>query len=136
MKYLGIDYGTKRVGIATGDSDGGMAFPHAVLPNNKKLIPTIKELCDREHINEIVLGESLDYKMKPNVIMEKIIPFKKELENATNLPVLFEREFMTSAAAEHVQGKGKMIDASAAAIILQSYLDRKRNSKQQIINDQ
>jgi len=129
MRYLGIDYGAKRIGIATGDSDGGMAFPHAVLPNDKKLISTIKELCDKEHIAEIILGESLDYKMKPNVIMEKITPFKKELEDAIELPVHFEREFMTSAAAEHLQGKGEMIDASAAALILQSYLDKKRNNE-------
>ncbi|MDO8572744.1 MAG: RuvX/YqgF family protein [bacterium] len=129
MKFLGIDYGAKRVGIATGDSEGGMAFPRTVLPNDKKLIPAIKELCDKEHIAEIVLGESLDYKMKPNVIMEKITPFKKELEDVTGLPVHFEREFMTSAAAEHLQGKGEMIDASAAAIILQSYLDKKKNQE-------
>ncbi len=129
MKFLGIDYGAKRVGIATGDSDGGMAFPHTILANNKKLISAIKEMCDKEHIAEIVLGESLNYKMKPNVIMEKITPFKKELEHATNLPVHFEREFMTSAAAEPLHGKGDMIDASAAAIILQSYLDKKKNNK-------
>ena len=129
MRYLGIDYGVKRVGMATGDSDGGVAFPYTVLPNDKKLISTIKGLCDKEHIAEIILGESLDYKMKPNVIMEKIAPFKKELESATNLPVLFEREFMTSAAAVHLQGKGEMIDASAAALILQSYLDKKRNNE-------
>ena len=129
MRYLGIDYGAKRVGIAFSDIEGGMAFPHAVLPNDKKLISTIKELCDKEHIAEIVLGESLDYKMKPNVIMEKITPFKKELEEVTVLPVHFEREFMTSAAAGHLQGKGEMIDASAAALILQSYLDKKRNNE-------
>src|SRR3990167_5312488 len=129
MKFLGIDYGAKRVGIALGDSNGGMAFPRTVLPNNKKLISAIKELCDKEHITEIVLGESLDYKMKPNVIMEKITLFKKELEDAIGLPVHFEREFMTSAAAEHLQGKGEMIDASAAALILQSYLDKKRNNE-------
>jgi putative transcription antitermination factor YqgF len=127
MKYLSIDYGAKRVGIATGDSSGGIAFPHAVLPNDKKLISAIKELCDKEHVAEIVLGESLDYKMKPNVIMEKIAPFKKALEDAMGIPVHFEREFMTSAAAEHLQGKGEMIDASAAALILQSYLDKKKN---------
>jgi len=129
MKFLGIDYGAKRVGIALGDSNGGMAFPRTVLPNNKKLISVIKELCDKEHIAEIILGESLDYKMKPNVIMEKITPFKKELEDAIGLPVHFEREFMTSAAAEHLQGRGGMIDASAAALILQSYLDKKRNNE-------
>lgn len=127
MKLLGIDYGAKRVGTALGDTESGMAFPHVVLPNDKKLVLTIKELCEKESVAEIVLGESLDYKMKPNVIMEKIVPFKEELEHATNLPIHFEREFMTSAAAEQLQGKGKMIDASAATLILQMYLDRKKN---------
>ncbi len=127
MKFLGIDYGAKRVGIALSDSAGSMAFPHAVILNDKKLILTIKEVCEKENIEAIVLGESFDYKMKPNVIMEKITPFKKELESATNLPVHFEHEFMTSAAAGHLQRRGEMIDASAAAIILQSYLDKRKN---------
>lgn len=129
MKLLGIDYGAKRVGIATGDSEGGMAFPHTVLPNDKNLLLAIKEICGKEQVATIVLGESLDYKMKPNVIMEKITPFKKELEQVTNLPVYFEQEFMTSAAAEQLQGKGNMIDASAATLILQTYLDKMKNKK-------
>ena len=66
--------------------------------------------------------------MKPNVIMERITPFKKELEINTGLPIHYEREFMTSAAAEHLQGKGEMIDASAATLILQSYLDKRKNN--------
>lgn len=134
MKFLGIDYGAKRVGTALSDSDGSMAFPHAVIPNDKKLILVIKEICKKENVEAVVLGESLDYKMKPNVIMEKIVPFKKELEDATNLPVYFEHEFMTSAAAGHLQRKGEMIDASAAAIILQSYLDKKKGQNSELKN--
>ncbi len=129
MKFLGIDYGAKRVGIALSDSAGSMAFPHAVILNNKKLILAIKEVCKKESVEAIILGESLDYKMKPNVIMEKITPFKKELESVTNLPIHFEHEFMTSAAAGHLQKNDEMIDASAAAIILQSYLDKKKNQE-------
>lgn len=128
MRYLGIDYGSKRVGIATSDEAGTMAFPKSVLPNNKTLIPTIKEICDTEHISAIVVGESLDYKMKPNVIMEKITPFVEELKVATGLPIYLEQEFMTSFAAERFQGKGELTDASAAALILQSYLDKRKNA--------
>lgn len=127
MKFLGIDYGAKRVGIATSDEERTLAFPRSVLPNNKKLISTIKEICDTERIEAIVVGESLDYKMKPNVIMEKITPFVHELKKTTGLPVYLEQEFMTSFAAERFQGKGELTDASAAALILQSYLDRTKD---------
>lgn len=126
MKFLGIDYGAKRVGIALSDSEGSMAFPRAVLSSDKRLVIVIKEVCEKEGVEAIILGESLDYKMKPNVIMEKIIAFKKELERVIDLPVYFEPEFMTSAAAGHLQRKEEMVDASAAAIILQSYLDKNK----------
>ena len=46
MKYLGIDYGEKRVGIAVSDAEGKVAFPKVVLENSKELIEKIKELCE------------------------------------------------------------------------------------------
>ncbi|MCR4306660.1 MAG: Holliday junction resolvase RuvX [Candidatus Yonathbacteria bacterium] len=126
-KFLGIDYGTKRVGIALSDDGGSMAFPRTVLPNNKHLLREIEALCAAEGVAEIVIGESLNYAQKPNPLMEHITPFKKELEDTTNLPVHFEREFMTSAEAKHVQGDVGSLDASAAALILQSYLDKQHH---------
>lgn len=126
-KFLGIDYGTKRVGIALSDDGGSMAFPRTVLPNNKHLLRQIEALCAAEGVAEIVIGESLNYAQKPNPLMEHITPFKKELENATHLPVHFEREFMTSAEARHLQGDVHSLDASAAALILQSYLDKQHH---------
>jgi len=127
MKYLGIDYGSKRVGVAVSDGDGSMAFAKSVLPQDKMLVGTIAALCKEEGIQEIVIGESRDYKGAENPIMEKISAFRKELAEATGLPTHLEPEFMTSAAAEHIQGKTAMHDASAAALILQSYLDKKAN---------
>ena len=53
MKFLGIDYGTKRVGTALSDSDGSMAFPHAVIPNDKKLILVIKEICKKKMLRRL-----------------------------------------------------------------------------------
>ncbi|OHA93815.1 MAG: hypothetical protein A3E02_02330 [Candidatus Zambryskibacteria bacterium RIFCSPHIGHO2_12_FULL_38_34] len=145
MKYLGIDFGSKRVGIAVSDETGRLAFPHSVIPNNDGLVEKILEIVKRENIEEIVVGESRDFKNIPNKIMEKIEEFKAVLEEKTKLKILFEPEFMTSSQAERgimsrrpdtqsIRGTGSrlksrekndMHDASAAAIILQSFLDKK-----------
>jgi putative Holliday junction resolvase len=124
MRYLGIDFGQKRVGLALSDEDGKMAFPHSVIANGKNLLEEIERTIRRERIGAIVLGESLDFRGEPNKIMAQIEGFKKELEQKTGLPVHLEPEFLTSAQAERIQGKTEMHDASAAAIILQSYLDK------------
>jgi len=124
MKYLGIDFGSKRVGLAVSDEMGKMAFPYSVVLNNKKLISEIEKIIKEEEIEEIVMGESKDFKGVPNKIMRGIKSFKKILEEKTKLLVYFEPEFMTSQQAEQIQGKNDMHDASAAAIILQSYLDK------------
>jgi putative holliday junction resolvase len=125
MRILGIDYGTKRVGIAITDAGGTLAFPHAVLPNDKYLIEALKKLRDEHGISAIVLGESKDYSGKHNPVMEHITTFRKVLEEQVAVPVHAEPEFLTSAEAERVQGKHNMHDASAAAIILQSYIDKR-----------
>jgi len=135
MRYVGIDYGTKRVGIALSDESNTFALPLKVIENNSKdnnkhvsLVEAINTLaCDNE-VTHIILGESKDFQGTDNSVMTKIRNFKEQLENLTTLPVLFEPEFMTSQNAERFQGKNDMHDASAAALILQSYLDRIKNT--------
>lgn len=127
MKYLGIDFGAKRIGIALSDEEGRLAFPHSVISNTRDLVEEVSEVIEREKINEIVLGESKDYKGQPNKIMADIEKFKKELEERIGLKINFEPEFMTSSQAKLIQGENKMHDASAAALILQSYLDKINN---------
>jgi putative holliday junction resolvase len=127
MKLLGIDYGEKRVGIATSDEGGILAFPKEILDNDKNLVAKIKKICEEEKIEKIVLGESVNDKGELNKIMEKITHFKEELEKEIKLPVYFEKEFMTSLEARRYQENLKRVDASAAALILQRYLDRKKH---------
>lgn len=146
MRYLGIDYGTKRVGIALSDENGKMAFAHSVIANigAEKVLAKIKKICAENSVGKIVLGKSLNYKNEPNSIMEKIEPFKTALEKETGLPVVYENETLTSAEARRPLGgerkrpptlskrkspekekQARMkIDASAAALILQSHLDK------------
>ena len=128
MKILGVDFGSKRVGIAIADTEAGMAFPKAVLEKNSTFFEEFKNVCEAEKVSFVVLGESKDFNMNDNKIMEAIHAFKKQVEDELHLSVIMHPEFMTSAQAVHEQGVNNMIDASAATIILQSYLDKYKES--------
>jgi putative holliday junction resolvase len=125
MRLLGIDYGTKRVGIAVSDESAKFALPFAVIANTKTLVTDIKAIADKNQIKEIVMGESKDYKGKANPIMAGSLELKKHLETKGFL-VHLEPEFMTSVQAERFQGKNAESDSSAAALILQAYLDKEK----------
>lgn len=144
MKYLGIDFGSKRVGLSVSDEAGKMAFPYSVVLNNKELLVEMKKIIEKENIEGVVMGESKNFAGGPNKIMAEIEKFKKVLEEKTKLEIVFEPEFMTSQQAQREirsrrpdtrsdresrsrlksRDKNEMHDASAAAIILQSYLDK------------
>ncbi len=129
-KYLGIDYGEKRVGIAISDIEGRVAFPKIVLENNTELINKISDLCNESEVGAVVIGESKDYKGEDNKISPKIIFFKRELSSVIKLPFFLEPEFMTSMQVEKTFGKTDMLDASAASIILQTFLDKEKNRQE------
>lgn len=130
MRYLGIDYGIKNVGVALSDEEGKLAFPKAVLPNDNYLSSELKAIIRSHDVGGVVIGESKDYKMKDNPIMRNIRLFSELLSQDTGVPVEYEPEFLSSHQAHHIQGKTDMLDASAAAIILQSYLDKKSSQSQ------
>jgi putative Holliday junction resolvase len=125
MKYLAIDYGKKKVGIATSDEGGEMAFPCMVIENNKMLLTEIRQLCKELKIGAIVMGESLDQNGKPNAIAKDARAFAVQLEDTLDLPLSFEKEWMTSVHARAMQEGKEIVDDSAAALILQRYLDKK-----------
>lgn len=126
---LCIDYGEKRVGVALSDQSETLAFPHSVLPNKKTLTEDVAVLAKKENANIVVLGYSSDLHGNDNPIMERIHGFKKELENIAGIPVIFEQEWLSSQEASRFTGANDMIDASAAAVILQRFLDKKRFQK-------
>ncbi len=126
MRILGIDYGSKRVGVAVSDEKREFALPVSVILNTPTLLKEIEKIAIDHETKEIVMGESRDYKGEPNEIMLDSIDLKAKLEK-DGFTVYFELEFMSSVQAERWQGKNSLIDASAAAIILQSYLDREKN---------
>jgi len=105
MKYLGIDYGLRNIGIAVSDEGGSLAFPKIVLDNDKNLFKSIMKIIEEEKIETIVVGESLNFVGESNPIMKQIVPFKNKLEKEIGLPIFFEKELFTSAEAERVQGQ-------------------------------
>lgn len=137
MRLLGIDYGTKRIGVAVSDEDGRVAFPLGVVEAGINALSEIAALAKENRVEGIVIGESRNLAGEANPVMENIERFKKDIEELTGLTAVYEREFFTSALAarqfapEEKSRKAhpthENLDASAAALILQSYLDRMKN---------
>ncbi len=122
MRYLGIDYGSKRIGLAVSDETGTIATPLIVIKNDASALDKVIAEVESKEIKTIILGESKDQAGNDNPIMVGIMKFKETLEKR-GVEVDFEKEYFTSA---HVGGNRKDLDASAAALILQRYLDRKK----------
>ncbi len=125
MRYLGIDYGSKRIGLALSDESAFFAFPKGVIESSRNAANEIKAICRKEGISEAVVGESRNFKGQENLIMTDTKRFVSELE-ALGLTVIYEPEIFSTVQAQQIQGDSKDLDASAAAVILQSYLDRLR----------
>ncbi|MDQ5949211.1 MAG: putative pre6S rRNA nuclease [Patescibacteria group bacterium] len=120
---MGIDYGSKRVGIALSDELHTLAFPHLVIENTQTLVSDVIRLCKDNDVGLVVVGESKNFKQEENDIMKDIKPFVEEIRKQSGGEVVLHPEFLTSQQAERLQGTHAMLDASAAAIILQSYID-------------
>ncbi len=125
MIYLGIDYGKKYIGLACSDEGGVMAFPMHVLKNNKTVINIIEKICRDKNITGIVIGDSVDQNGVKNDIAQDAEKFGRDIKDKLNLEIYYEKEQFTSAHARHggSEQKGR-IDASAAALILQRFLER------------
>lgn len=132
MRLLGIDYGSKRIGIALSDEAGRFALPHSVIENSRSLSESmadgIGKIATDNGVTEIVMGESKDYSGEANPVMADSLALKERLE-AKGFMVRLEPEFMTSVQAERFQGKSPKSDASAAALILQAYLDKEKAAR-------
>jgi putative Holliday junction resolvase len=129
MRYLGIDYGTKRVGVAVSDEAGTMAFPRSVLPNDGALLDALVALIEKEAVGAVVIGHSVNTKGEANAVQDGIENLILDLTLAVGLPVESEPEQYTTQAALRIQGRTSQTDASAAALILTGYLDRQRHRR-------
>lgn len=126
MRKMGIDYGSKNVGIAFTDEAGVMAFPHGVVPNSPKLLDVVLGLIREKKVAEVIIGHSLDREGKPNTIHAGVEALMLDITLATGVPVYLQPEQYSTQAAIRLQGKNTQTDASAAAIILDSYITKRK----------
>lgn len=141
MRYLGLDLGSKTLGIAISDTTKTIASTLKTLyfkdENYESLIEPLKEIILDNDIEKIVLGlpKNMDSSlgMRANITLE----FKKILENAFNIEVIMEDERLTSVISNNIlieadmsrKKRKKKVDGIAAQIILQSYLDKMKGMK-------
>jgi len=124
MRFLGIDYGTKRIGVALSDTEGRLAFPHTILPNDAKVFEKLAKILKEKGVAQLVIGESVNAAGGPNAVAAEIDDFTATLGTNFQLPIHKEKEFLTTVEARRYAPQGGQVDSSAAALILQRYLDK------------
>ncbi|MFH0887690.1 MAG: Holliday junction resolvase RuvX [Planctomycetota bacterium] len=130
-KTLGIDYGSKRIGLSVSVPLLGMAVGYDVIEMNDSLSNNIKEIVIKEKIESIVIGlpKRMDNTLGQSA--QAVMKFSEELKKILNIPVILWDERLTSKQAEMLlrdvnishKDKRQQINITSAQLMLQSYMD-------------
>lgn len=136
-RILALDFGERRIGVAV--SSGELASPLQVIhrKSRKKDVETIVSLVERERAELVVVGLPLDSRGEKGSQARKAISFARRLAASLKVPVVLWDERLTTVEAESLlrdAGKSSgrrrdIIDAAAAAVILQSYLNASEENR-------
>lgn len=126
MSILAIDFGTKRIGLAI--SEGFLAQPLQVLSNDKKFFSKLKRICAKNNVEKVIVG------LPEGTLVDKILRFAKDLQEESKIKVELESEILTTETAKKLLIEAKRgqkfrkesLDAAAATVILQQYLDSQK----------
>lgn len=129
MKYIGLDYGTKKCGLAVSDDRGVVAVPWKIVATSE-LLRELAEMLQNEKFKRVVVGESVNSLGEHNAVFKEVGKFVEvfksehvnKIENG-DLEILFEKEFFSSKHARSEDSKHE-VDDRAAALILQRFLDK------------
>ncbi len=143
MRIMGLDFGSKTVGVAVSDSllltAQGVEIIRRKEENKlRQTLARIEELVVEYEVEEIVLGLPKNMNATEGARVEMTKEFKEKLERRTGLPVVFWDERLTTVAADKAmieagirrENRKEHVDRIAAVLILQGYLDRKNMEKQ------
>ncbi len=142
MRIMGLDFGSRTVGVAISDSllltAQGVEIIRRKEENKlRQTLARIEELIVANEVEEIVLGLPKNMNDTEGVRVELTKEFKEKLERRTGLPVVFWDERLTTVAADKAmmeagirrENRKDYVDMIAATLILQGYLDRRNNEK-------
>ena len=144
MRILGLDYGSKTVGVAVSDellfTAQGLEIVRRQSPNKlRQSLARIEEIIKEYNVERIVLGYPKNMNNTLGERAEKSLEFKEMLERRTGLPVIMWDERLTTMAADrtleetgvHKEDRKQYLDQVAAVFILQGYLDAAAHKKEQ-----
>ena len=134
MRYLAIDYGDKRTGLAICDPAETIASPLTVIEGQKDLLKKIAEIARSENVEAIVLGLPLNMDDSQGFQAKLVTQFAEQLKKLIDIPIHVQDERLSSFAAEEKlasseftrKKKKKRLDAIAAAEILKAFLEQKK----------
>ena len=137
MRYLGLDLGTKTIGLAISDKTALIATSYSVLHhdnNPNSCLDDLINIINKEQIDALVLGLPKNMNNTLGDRAKETLKFKEFLESNISIPIYLEDERLTTKSAEYYLIEGntsrkkrkKIIDKVAATIILQSFLDQRR----------
>lgn len=139
MIYLGLDLGSKTLGLSISDKTSLIATSLEVIrySNNEELFNRLDEVVYNRHVDAFVLGNPLNLDGSMSTRSEITLEFKKLLEERYKKEVIMQDERLSTVEAERMlinndtkrKNRKKVIDKIAATIILQGYLDRINHEK-------
>jgi putative Holliday junction resolvase len=134
MKYLAIDYGTKRAGLAICDPSETIVSPLKVLNKPKYFFKQTADLIADQKIDAVVIGIPLNMDGTEGPQAKTVLKFAEQLSKIITVPIYFQDERLSTFAAEEKLAEMEMtkkrkkehIDAVAAANILEAFLEKKK----------
>ncbi len=140
QRILGVDYGSRRVGLSLSDSLGLIAQPIDALKNDSSLFPGLRQIVIRENVKLIVVGMPFNLKGQRAQKAVEVQKFIEHLKEELSIKVVtWDERFTTTIAQQTMiamgtkkkerQKKDGRIDSMAAAVMLQGYLDSTKHSR-------
>jgi putative Holliday junction resolvase len=134
-RYLAIDYGTVRVGLAITDPLKIIAQPFETFTNDENLFNNIKKVVLEQNVSKLIIGQPFSLSGKPGLAAEKVKDFTEKLKKAIGDKeiIMIDERFSTAEAEKRMLAKDAKrktrranIDKTAAAIILENYLNQNK----------
>ena len=138
MRYLGLDYGSKTLGVSISDETETIASTLKTIKytNDEELLIELDKIVKEFNIKEVVLGLPLNMNGTDSVRGAETYSFKTKIEKKLNVKVYLQDERLSTVEAEKVligshirrNNRKKVIDSMAAVIILQTFLDKRKGN--------